>query len=41
MSPDLILIMGDRFEIFRGLNHSYTVKPGDSVTSYWTIIRSD
>ena len=33
--------MGERFEIFRGLNHSYTVKPGDSVTSYWTIIRSD
>ena len=31
----------ERFEIFRGLNHSYTVKPGDSVTSYWTIIRSD
>ena len=33
--------IGERFEIFRGLNHSYTVKPGDSVTSYWTIIRSD
>ena len=32
---------GESFEIFRGLNHSYTVKPGDSVTSYWTIIRSD
>jgi hypothetical protein len=33
--------IGERFEIFRGLNHSYTVKPGDSVTSFWTIIRSD
>ena len=31
----------ERFEIFRGLNHSYTVKPSDSVTSFWTIIRSD
>ena len=33
--------IGERFEIFRGLNHSYTVKPGDSVTSFWTIIRTD
>ena len=33
--------VGERFEIFRGLNHSYTVKPGDSVTSFWTIITSD
>ena len=32
---------GERFEIFRGLNHSYVVKPSDSVTSFWTIIRSD
>ena len=32
---------GERFEIFRGLNHSYTVKPSDSVTSFWTIIRTD
>ena len=32
---------GERFEIFRGLNHSYTVKPSDSVTSFWTIIRSN
>ena len=32
---------GERFEIFRGLNHSYTVKLSDSVTSFWTIIRSD
>ena len=32
---------GERFEIFRGLNHSYTIKPGDTVTSFWTIIRSD
>tara|TARA_B100000686_G_C16548313_1_gene841139 strand:- start:331 stop:849 length:519 start_codon:yes stop_codon:yes gene_type:complete len=32
---------GERFEIFRGLNHSYTVKPSDLVTSFWTIIRSD
>ena len=31
----------ERFEIFRGLNHSYTVKPSESVTSFWTIIRSD
>ena len=31
----------ERFEIFRGLNHSYTVKPSDSVTSFWTIIRSN
>ena len=31
----------ERFEIFRGLNHSYTVKPSDSVTSFWTIIRTD
>ena len=28
-------------ELFRGLNHSYTVKPSDSVTSFWTIIRTD
>ena len=33
--------VGERFEIFRGLNHSYTVKPSDSVTSFWTIIRTD
>ncbi len=33
--------VGERFEIFRGLNHSYIVKPGDTVTSFWTIIRSD
>ena len=33
--------VGERFEIFRGLNHSYTVKPGDSVTSFWTIITND
>ena len=33
--------VGERFEIFRGLNHAYTVKPGDSVTSFWTIITSD
>ena len=33
--------IGERFEIFRGLNHSYTIKPGDTVTSFWTIIRSD
>ena len=32
---------GERFEIFRGLNHSYVVKPSDSVTSFSTIIRSD
>ena len=32
---------GERFEIFRGLNHSYTIKPSDSVTSFWTIIRTD
>jgi len=32
---------GKQFELFRGLNHSYSVKPLDSVTSYWTIIRSD
>ena len=31
----------ERFEIFRGLNHSYIVKPEDTVTSFWTIIRSD
>ena len=33
--------IGDKYELFRGLNHSYSVKPLDSVTSYWTIIRSD
>ena len=33
--------VGERFEIFRGLNHSYTVKPGDSVTSFWTIITNN
>ena len=33
--------VGERFEIFRGLNHSYIVKPEDTVTSFWTIIRSD
>ena len=33
--------IGEKYELFRGLNHSYTVKPSDSVTSYWTIIRSD
>ena len=32
---------GKQFELFRGLNHSYSVKPLDTVTSYWTIIRSD
>ena len=32
---------GDGFEIFRGLNHSYTVKPSDSVTCFWTIITRD
>ena len=32
---------GERFEIFRGLNHSYLVKPSYSVTDYWTIIRTD
>ena len=32
---------GNSYEIFRGLNHSYTVKPSDIVTSYWTVIRSD
>jgi hypothetical protein len=32
---------GEKYELFRGLNHSYSVKPLDSVTSYWTIIRSD
>ncbi len=32
---------GDRFELFRGLNHSYSVKPSDSVTSHWTILRAD
>ena len=32
---------GQKYEIFRGLNHSYSVKPLDSVTSFWTIIRSD
>ena len=31
----------NRFEIFRGLNHSYSVRPSDSVTSHWTIIRTD
>lgn len=32
---------GERFEIFRGLNHSYTIKPGDSVTTLWSILRSN
>ena len=32
---------GQKYELFRGLNHSYSVKPLDTVTSYWTIIRSD
>ena len=32
--------IGEKYELFRGLNHSYSVKPLDSVTSYWTIIRS-
>ena len=32
---------GQTYEIFRGLNHSYSVKPLDTVTSFWTIIRSD
>jgi len=32
---------GGSYELFRGLNHSYTVKPSDTVTSYWTIIRTD
>ncbi len=30
---------GERFEIFRGLNHGFLVKPSDTVTSHWTIIR--
>ena len=34
-------IDGEPTEIFRGLNHSYIIKPGDSVTSFWTVIRSD
>ena len=33
--------LGERYEIFRGLHHSYIVKPSDSVITYWTIIRSD
>ena len=33
--------IGEPFEIFRGLNHSYIIKPENSVTSFWTIIRSD
>ena len=33
--------VGNKYEIFRGLNHSYVVKPSDSVTSHWTIIRTD
>tara|TARA_Y100000590_G_scaffold185628_1_gene211557 strand:- start:15919 stop:16440 length:522 start_codon:yes stop_codon:yes gene_type:complete len=32
---------GESYEIFRGLNNSYIVTPLDTVTSYWTIIRSD
>ena len=32
---------GHIYELFRGLNHSYSIKPLDTVTSYWTIIRSD
>jgi len=32
---------GQTYELFRGLNHSYSVKSLDTVTSYWTIIRSD
>ena len=32
---------GQTYELFRGLNHSYSVKPLDTVTSYWAIIRSD
>jgi hypothetical protein len=32
---------GQTYELFRGLNHSYSVKPLDTVTSFWTIIRSD
>ena len=32
---------GERYEIFRGLNHSYLVKPSYSVTDYWTIIRAN
>ena len=32
---------GETYHIFRGLNHSYSVKPLDTVTSFWTIIRSD
>ena len=31
----------ESYHIFRGLNHSYSVKPLDTVTSYWTIIRSN
>ena len=31
---------GQTYELFRGLNHSYSVKPLDTVTSFWTIIRS-
>jgi len=30
---------GESFEIFRGLNHGFLVKPLDTVTSHWTIIR--
>ena len=32
---------GDSYEVFRGLNHSYIVKPTDQVTSNWTIINEN
>ena len=31
----------DTYEIFRGLNNNYVIKPTDTVTSYWTIISSE
>ncbi len=32
---------GETFEIFRGLNHGYVLKPTDAVTTYWTVITTD
>jgi len=32
---------GEKFEIFRGLNHGYVLKPTDTITTYWTIITTD
>ena len=32
---------GERWDIFRGLNHTYTIKGLDDITSFWTVLVRD